>query len=59
MQWVNNNQFRPLNSWVYFTCFRFCLLCSKLESIKHCQFRKQHNDYIHSTRNSKKTYCST
>ena len=30
-----------------FNCFRFCLLCSKLESVGHCLWGKQHHDAIH------------
>ena len=40
---------------------RFCLLCSKLESVKHCLWRKQLHDAIHSSRTfgSGMLYCLT
>ena len=35
---------------MHIVCFWFCLLHSKLESVGHCLWGKQHHDEIHSTR---------
>ena len=50
VQWVNCCQFELLIPCMHLVCFRFCLLCNKPESVRHCLWRNQHHDTIHSTR---------
>ena len=53
--WVNYRHFKWSISRLRFICFRFYLLCAKLESVGHCLQEKQLHDAIQSTR--KLLYC--
>ena len=57
-RWVNCCHFKLMILLMYFICFRFCLLCSKLDSVEQCLWRKQHHDAIHSSRNLKTACCA-
>ena len=39
-----------LISQMSFPCFRFCLLCNKLESVRHCLWVKKYHGAIHSSK---------
>ena len=41
VQWVNCCHFKLLISCMHFVCFRFCLRCIKVESVRHCLWGKQ------------------
>ena len=43
---------------MHFICSGFCHLYCKLESTKHCLWRKQHDDTIHSSRNLETALCT-
>ena len=47
----NCQHFKWLILLMHFIFFRFCLLCRKLESVRHCLFGNQHHEAIHSSRN--------
>ena len=43
---------------MHFICFRFCLMCSKLNSIGVCLWGKQHHNAIYFTRNLEIAWCT-
>ena len=50
--WLNCHHCKLLISRMRFVCFRFCLLCSKVESVE------RYYDAIHSSRNLETTCCT-
>ena len=58
VRWANYHHFRLLISRMCVVCFRFCLLCSKLESVEHCLCGKQNHDAVHSSRNLETACCT-
>ena len=54
----NHYTTKLLISCMLFIHFRFCLLCIKLESVRHCLWGKQHHDTIHFSRNLETACCT-
>ena len=56
--WVNCHHFKLLISHIRFIWFKFCLLWSKLVTVEHCLWDKQHHDTIHSSKNLETVCCT-
>ena len=57
-RWVKCCHFKLSILHKHLISFRFCLLCSKQESVGYSHWGKQHRDAIHASRNLETTYCA-
>ena len=58
VQWVNCRHLKLLILRMLFICFRFCLLCSKPESVEDCLRGKKHHNAFHYSRNLEMASCT-
>ena len=58
MRWVYCRHIKLLISRMHAICFKFCLLYSKLKSVGHDLWGKQHHYAIYSCRNSETACCT-
>ena len=57
IRWVNFRFVKLFMSCMCFICFKFYLLCTKLESVRHCLWGQQHHNIISFSRNLETVCC--